>query len=218
MATGGETDTDILSDETFDLLCSVCKKKNKNTEAAKFCVNCQDYYCSICVKFHDDVPALSRHKILDSSQFQPGAGQVLQMVPTELCDRHSHKHVDMYCQKHDDVGCSTCIAVDHKLCRDTFYIPDYLRNNKNTSASKIINQKLETSEKLLTDQHENFKREKKYLLKSKHLCLEEIKKYRKDINQRLDVLEQNSVKAVEAKYKPKLDKLDEQMANIRKPR
>ncbi|XP_053381899.1 uncharacterized protein LOC128549319 [Mercenaria mercenaria] len=115
MAAGGVKETDILSDETFDLLCSVCKKKNKNTEAAKFCVDCRDYYCSICVKFHDDVPALSLHKILDKGQFQPGPGQVLQMVPTERCDKHSHKHVDMYCQNHDDVGCSTCMAVDHKL-------------------------------------------------------------------------------------------------------
>ena len=114
MATGGVSNTDMLSDETFDHLCSVCKSKNKNTEASKFCVDCQDYYCSSCVKFHEDVPALSRHKILDITQFKPGTSQVHQMVPTERCDIHSHKHVDMYCQNHDVVGCSTCMAVDHK--------------------------------------------------------------------------------------------------------
>ncbi|XP_053374415.1 E3 ubiquitin-protein ligase TRIM33-like [Mercenaria mercenaria] len=215
MATGGG-ETNRLSDETFVLLCSLCKHKNKNTEAAKFCVDCQDYYCSTCVKFHEDIPALSRHKILDIGHFQPGTSQMIQIVPTERCDRHSHKHVDMYCQNHDDVGCSTCMAVEHKHCRDTFYIPDFLQNNKGTTASKVINQKLETTEKLLKDQHTNFKQAKKRLLKSKDVCLEEIKEYRKDINQRLDVLEQNSVKAVDAKYKPKLDKLDEQMANNQK--
>ncbi|XP_045165144.2 uncharacterized protein LOC123529035 [Mercenaria mercenaria] len=206
----------MLSYETSDLLCSLCKTRNKTTEAAKFCVDCRDYYCSTCVEFHDDVPALSRHKILDSSQFQPGAGQVLQMVPTERCDKHSHKHVDMYCLNHDDVGCSACMAVDHRLYQDIFYIPDFIQNNADTSDPQAIYQELDSTTDVLEDQHKEVQLEKERLQKSKDQSLKKMKEFRVEINQHLDQLEQKSTADIEGKYKPKLDKLDEQMDAIQK--
>ncbi|XP_053388659.1 heat shock 70 kDa protein 12A-like, partial [Mercenaria mercenaria] len=112
MATGG-TDTCVLSDEIFDLLCTVCKRKGKNTEAEKFCFDCGDYYCLTCVKVHDDVPLLTGHKILGKNQFQSMSIRMKPPVPTERCDKHSHKHIDMYCKYHDEVGCSTCMATEH---------------------------------------------------------------------------------------------------------
>jgi hypothetical protein len=35
-------------------------------------------------------------------------------APAKRCDRHSHEPIDMYCQKHDKVGCSTCMTEDHR--------------------------------------------------------------------------------------------------------
>ena len=114
MASGGVDDLDAHSDEIFDLLCSVCRKKAQRTEATKFCVDCQDYYCSKCVKFHDNVPALSSHKFINKDQFHSGISSKLTVIPTERCDRHGHKHVDMYCENHDNIGCSTCMVVEHR--------------------------------------------------------------------------------------------------------
>jgi hypothetical protein len=39
MATGGQINTDILSDEFVDKLCTICKSKSKNTEGVKFCLD-----------------------------------------------------------------------------------------------------------------------------------------------------------------------------------
>jgi hypothetical protein len=114
MATGGKIDTDILSDEIFDVLCSMCKNGGKNSEGEKFCVDCHDYFCINCVKVHNQVPVLADHKVLDKSQVKLGTSKALPRAPAERCDRHSHKHIDMYCQNHDNVGCSTCMAIDHR--------------------------------------------------------------------------------------------------------
>jgi hypothetical protein len=114
MATGRQFDTDILSDEIFDVLCSMCRNEGRNTEGEKYCVDCHDYFCVSCVKVHSKVPVLVGHKVLDKSQVKSGTSKSLPRAPAERCDRHSHKHIDMYCQNHDNVGCSTCMAVDHR--------------------------------------------------------------------------------------------------------
>jgi hypothetical protein len=114
MATGGKITTGIFSDEIFDVLCSMCKNKGKNTEGEKYCVDCKDYFCTTCVQVHGQVPVCAGHKILDKSQVKSGTSKGLPRAPTERCDRHSHKHIDMYCQIHDNIGCSTCMAVDHR--------------------------------------------------------------------------------------------------------
>jgi hypothetical protein len=93
---------------------SPCKHKGRNKEADIYCTDCHDYYCSECVKFHEDIPALSGHNILDKSQVQQETRVGLPVAPTEKFERHRFKPVDMYCQSHDDVGCSTCMVVDHR--------------------------------------------------------------------------------------------------------
>ena len=111
MATGGKTETEIFSDEIFDILCSKCQTEGKKTEGKKFCVECDDYFCVKCADNHN-----RRHNMLDKGrQVKPRTSQGRkQWVPAERCGRHSYKHIDMYCQNHDKVGCSTCMVADHK--------------------------------------------------------------------------------------------------------
>jgi hypothetical protein len=112
MAAKGKN-VDFLSEETFDNLCTVCKVHDKNMEAGLFCVDCHDYYCTDCVECHYNVPVLMGHNILSKDQHRSGVSQGHSMAPTERCHKHSYKHIDMYCQRHDKVCCSTCIALDH---------------------------------------------------------------------------------------------------------
>ncbi|XP_045216792.2 uncharacterized protein LOC123566596 isoform X1 [Mercenaria mercenaria] len=223
MATEGSINTDILSDETFDLLCGVCKHKEKNREAEKYCVECQDYYCLTCVKVHEDIPSLIGHKILGKGKFPSGSvktpsgsSKTLPGAQTEPCDRHSHNCVDMYCQNHDDVGCGTCMAVDHRLCQDIFYIPDFLKINTTTTTTRDIQQKLKSFTKTLAEHHEKFQSQKQRLLKSRAETLVSVKKFRKEINDRLDELEKNTVDDIEDKYKALIHEIEEGMKQLEK--
>lgn len=100
------------TDEMFEFQCSLCKEKNKNIEADKFCVDCDDYYCKNCVKSHDHFPALKDHQILGKQQFQ-----FTESEPTERCKIHTDKLVNMYCKQHDVVACFDCMTDQHRYVR-----------------------------------------------------------------------------------------------------
>lgn len=91
--------------------CSVCKDQNKSEDAEKFCVECNDFYCSACVKIHVTVPAMRGHKLVDKKE---GNYKECRALPTERCTQHGLKVIDMFCKLHDDVGCHTCMSVDHR--------------------------------------------------------------------------------------------------------
>ncbi|XP_060557343.1 probable E3 ubiquitin-protein ligase MID2 [Ruditapes philippinarum] len=214
MATGGQINTDTLSDEVFDVLCTICKSKSKNTDGVKYCVDCQDYFCIKCVKVHSQVPVCAGHRVLDKSLVTSGIIKGLLRAPEERCDRHSHKHIDMYCQNHDSVGCSTCMAVDHRACQDTFYIPEFIRNNTYQSASTEIQTKLKEISKTLAEQVTNFKQDKQRLLKRKAELLADIRKFRQEINDQLDKLEKNSIDEIEDMFKRLVDKIENNLKQL----
>ncbi|XP_060596066.1 uncharacterized protein LOC132749826 [Ruditapes philippinarum] len=214
MATGKQIDTDILSDEIFDVLCSMCKNKGKNTEGEKFCVDCKDYFCITCVQVHGQVPLCASHKVLDKSQVKSGTSKGLPRAPTERCDRHSHKHIDMYCQNHDNVGCSTCMAVDHRFCKDTFYIPEFIQKNTNQVESRQIQTKLKEIAKTLAKQADRFKQDKQRLLKRKAELLADIRKFRQEINDHLDKLEKCSLDEIEDKVKSLEDRIEDSLKQL----
>lgn len=116
-----ERQRDRISDGTVDLLCSICKEHESNRETENYCMGC---YCSRCCKFHDEVPeqnigphkdvlALTRQRGFHNEQ--SGTSQALPLMPNGHCNRHSLKHV-----RHDDDGCSTCRANDHRYFNSSF--------------------------------------------------------------------------------------------------
>ncbi|XP_060582490.1 uncharacterized protein LOC132738899 isoform X1 [Ruditapes philippinarum] len=214
MATGRQIDTDILSDEIFDVLCSMCRNEGRNTEGEKYCVDCHDYFCVSCVKVHSKVPVLAGHKVLDKSQVKLGTSKALPRAPAERCDRHSHKHIDMYCQNHDNVGCSTCMAVDHRLCKDTFYIPEFIQNNTYQAESRELQTKLKEIAKTLEKQADRFKQDKQRMLKRKAEILADIRKFRQEINDHLDKLEKSSIDEIESRVKSLEDKIEDSLKQL----
>ncbi|XP_060591332.1 endophilin-A1-like [Ruditapes philippinarum] len=207
MALGGSLNLDNLSDQTFDLLCRICKRKGNNSEAEKYCLECQDYFCLKCVKVHEDVPSIMDHNILDKSQFPSDSAKIVGSRKTlsdksiERCDKHSHNGIDMYCQIHDQVGCGTCMTLAHRNCQDTFYIPEYISDTGLTTSIKEVEEKLDSVSMYLTRQHESIKSEQDQLLERKKLLVDNITKFRKEINDKLDDLEKVTISDADNTYK-----------------
>ncbi|XP_060588521.1 uncharacterized protein LOC132743935 [Ruditapes philippinarum] len=195
MAAISGSEMENLSDETFQLLCSLCKRKGRTKEADKYCTDCHDYYCSECVKFHEDIPALSGHNILDKSQQETRVG--LPVAPTEKCERHRFKPVDMYCQNHDDVGCSTCMAVDHRSCNDIFDVPGFVQINQSQTKKTLEDLNVENAN--LKKMLETRIHERERLMKDKQEALLKLKDFRREIELKLDKHEQTSIEQIESK-------------------
>ncbi|XP_060579163.1 uncharacterized protein LOC132736101 [Ruditapes philippinarum] len=120
----------------------------------------------------------------------------------------------MYCQNHDNVGCTTCMAIDHRSCKDIFYIPEFIQNKSYQVASREIQTKLKALAKTLAVQANKFQQDKQSLLKRKAELLDDIRKFRQEINDQLDKLEKSSVDEIENKFKLLEDKIEEGLKQL----
>ncbi|KAL4224337.1 hypothetical protein ACF0H5_017792 [Mactra antiquata] len=115
MASAGHS-VSKMSEETFDFICTACDRENKTAEAVRYCVECSGYCCQPCTDMHKKFPTLNHHNLLDVSQGNQAGKQRTRLpeFPTERCDTHQGKLLDMYCGKHDVVGCHICLSKDHR--------------------------------------------------------------------------------------------------------
>ncbi|XP_053388202.1 uncharacterized protein LOC128551380 [Mercenaria mercenaria] len=54
------------SDADFEIVCAPCGEDNIREEAVKFCVECNQYLCTACARYHRRIAALKSHKLLDT--------------------------------------------------------------------------------------------------------------------------------------------------------
>ncbi|KAL4221371.1 hypothetical protein ACF0H5_019630 [Mactra antiquata] len=68
--------------------------------------------------------------MLDASQGNQGRNQPenLPEFPTERCNRHKGKCIDMFCEEHNEVGCYICISAHYKSCpeKSIYSVPDMI--------------------------------------------------------------------------------------------
>jgi hypothetical protein len=99
------------SDIEHDFPCSPCSKGGKNEAAIKHCVECDENLCQSCMDDHNKFSSMKDHQLLDTVK-QPSGRQ--QELPSQRCEKHGGKLIDVYCPGHDTVCCSTCISVEHR--------------------------------------------------------------------------------------------------------
>ncbi|XP_053373369.1 uncharacterized protein LOC123534205 isoform X2 [Mercenaria mercenaria] len=199
------------SEKKIGMLCSACKEQNKNNEAEKYCVDCQEYYCSECLKLHSTLPALKRHKLLGKEAGQSGQ---LRMVPTERCERHNFKTMDMFCQNHDVIGCGTCIAVDHRTCQDVFYIPEFVKSKANVIPEFL--QRMKNIESKFKEFLKTFSDEVDALKANKQREIETIKTFAKKLEEKIKEAERDAISKVEERYSKLMVKINGDIDNIKR--
>ncbi|XP_053374059.1 uncharacterized protein LOC123532975 [Mercenaria mercenaria] len=136
------------------------------------------------------------------------------MVPTERCERHHLKTVDMFCQNHDIVGCGTCIAVDHRACQDVFYIPEIVKSRANVipeflQCMKNIGSKFKEFLKTFSDEVDALKA-------NKQRELETVKTFAKKIKEKIKEAERDAITKVEERYEKLMVKMNEDIDNIKR--
>jgi hypothetical protein len=140
MASGGASETGGASyiergtDKYFENLCSACSRMNKNTEGQKFCTDCQKYFCSVCVNFHDDFPAIRNHQILDNANLMQTKNSKTYSV-REQSDNYNERCIDGVCELDDgtiilsdpDQGKLKRLDSSSYTVRDSCHVPGHPR-------------------------------------------------------------------------------------------
>ena len=115
MATGERGSVYFSSEPFFDFSCSVCANDNKLSEGERFCVECDETFCTSCLVFHNRIAKNRKHELLDhSNMVNRRPPQDMVQLPTAICSAHEGQVINMYCGQDDLVCCTVCIAEDHR--------------------------------------------------------------------------------------------------------
>ncbi|XP_063400090.1 tripartite motif-containing protein 2-like [Mytilus trossulus] len=166
--------------------CDVCAGQSISKQAVKWCPECEEAYCSECIKHHGIAKATKDHSVIAVDNY-------LKLPPFVLetkhhCTKHGSRFQN-YCRSHETPCCKRCIDTDHKKCSDLPALDDIIHDAKSSVAFADIEERLQSLKKffseVITEKEENLNK-----LKVKRETIEkQIRKIRKDINQHLDNLE-----------------------------
>ncbi|XP_060560026.1 uncharacterized protein LOC132720057 [Ruditapes philippinarum] len=146
------------SDEVTEMFCEACERHDDGyATAVAFCVECQDYICVICQRYHKR--QFKTHKIQDSKSMP-------QDFYFEKCSTHPGKLIKFYCSQCNKEACQECKNNDHKNCSDVNHLPtlasDIQKSDELTNFSKNMDQlskDIKDTEKLLDAKSEVIKKQ-----------------------------------------------------------
>ncbi|XP_053385670.1 uncharacterized protein LOC123538008 [Mercenaria mercenaria] len=135
------------SEQGYDFMfCEPCHKEGNRVQADGFCVNCLDYMCNTCLKYHKKY--VRNHTHLDKANMP-------QDFCVERCSVHPNEFVKFYCPRCDDTTCPECIPIKHQAeCSEFKHIPSYLQSRDIKSEFKEVQKTLNKVEKEATRMRE----------------------------------------------------------------
>ncbi|XP_060554678.1 uncharacterized protein LOC132715658 [Ruditapes philippinarum] len=179
-------------------VCQPCKADGDSLEADGFCQNyCQEYLCKTCIKYHRKVTVSKHHAILDKGNMPKNVEpQTIKQLCTLTCDKHKLEIIKYFCSDHDTVGCGNCMVIDHKACKVEF-IPDIADEFINGEEYKSIQARIEKLQTKVDSKKMATETGQKACAEEFVSAIQEIKRFRKEIEDYLNNMEQLILKECE---------------------
>ncbi|XP_053384893.1 uncharacterized protein LOC123537200 isoform X4 [Mercenaria mercenaria] len=187
------------SAEDFDNSCEPCLFVGQHVGAHGFCVKCQEYLCKNCFECHKKTKATRNHQLLDKDNVGKHATTSKDSDEcTEKCSEHKKEMIKFFCPTHKALGCNDCVILDHRTC-NIDYIPDKCSDIGDSEEYMDIMKKLKEKMKEAEDILKKAEVRDKEIDKCHAGIIKEILNFRKEINERLDQLQQDIQKDVDKK-------------------
>ncbi|XP_045200305.2 uncharacterized protein LOC123554310 [Mercenaria mercenaria] len=180
------------SEEDFDHICEPCSTEGQHIEAFRYCVDCQEYLCKTCVRYHKKTTVLKHHKLIDKENTEETLfSKDTSETCTEICSFHINGIIKFFCPKHGALGCTDCIIMEHRTCKID-YIPDKCvdidDSDEFRDTMKLLDKKIKDTDVIIKnasakDEEVDVKHDE---------VLADIIKFRKEIDARLDLLQKHS--------------------------
>ena len=140
--------------------CVSCKSLGRSEKAVKYCLNCMDSFCHLCLKICHTLEPLRHHKFIEiDNTFDKSVNEVKllrKMSSLALCSSHPNETIKFHCRDDDTFCCTVCVVADHRKCNKVVEIEkEVIRENLKgemacikTSVSKVLHFANDTMEKL----------------------------------------------------------------------
>ena len=212
------------SDQVFEFECDSCKFDGSLEEATGYCVDCQEYLCETCLRFHKRNKASKTHSILQGSNVRQS--QIVArpaVTTTETCHIHHNKPILYYCTEHDDIICTDCKITDHRACTGVKKIADICKEENVPRQVDRFEKELKLCLERMHNMQQRGKQELQHIDKQEKDCCKQIKDIRLEINKLLDKLENEiNIKVTQAVEKERrniqeyLTSMDTMVADLEK--
>ncbi|XP_053405616.1 E3 ubiquitin-protein ligase TRIM71-like [Mercenaria mercenaria] len=186
------------SDEDIKVYCQPCDLDGPRLPAHGYCVDCREHLCNTCLVAHKKHTLSRHHTLLDKNSMPQNisSASVHQRQPdnfTKPCPKHKKEMIKFYCQNHEALLCSVCVTLEHTgISCKVNYIPDISGQIINSKDHQDILKAMDTITEQCRKKSEDVKKITAKSNSSLTDILADIKKFRKEINQRLDELERQA--------------------------
>ncbi|XP_060573350.1 E3 ubiquitin-protein ligase TRIM33-like [Ruditapes philippinarum] len=188
--------TSMASDEDLQIYCQPCDEEGTRLPAHGYCTDCKEHLCQTCFTAHKINRLSKQHTLLDATSMPKVLQQPSTSIHTGLCDdltlscrKHPKEMIKFYCNDHTELLCSACVTLEHEAtsCKVN-NIPDISGDIIDSKEYQVIlnavNTTYDTFQQILKDVKDMTHKSNSSLKDA----LNDIKKFRQEINQRLDEL------------------------------
>ncbi|XP_053396781.1 uncharacterized protein LOC123551264 [Mercenaria mercenaria] len=179
------------SAEDSELFCQPCCSDGDWVVAIGYCHNCEEHFCSGCLKVHRKQAMSRNHKILEGEKMPKT--QIASMTLdacSDLCVIHTNEIVKYYCSDHDLVGCVDCMVLEHKACKVEL-IKDISTTYFDGPEHKKLQIKVGNFLKTLEQVNEEIVINEKIMQEVYTKAVDDVKAFRKEIADYLDKAEKD---------------------------
>ncbi|XP_060602583.1 uncharacterized protein LOC132755704 [Ruditapes philippinarum] len=182
-----------LNDDDSTLICLPCDSDGLKEPAYGFCQDCQEHLCETCYKHHRRARPFKNHVLIDKESMPKTRvnAATTSEDTADYCTKHQDKPLEFYCRDHTSVACYVCVTLEHKQCK-VDYIPD-VSGNLSDEMADILEQ-MESLIKKCKSNKEYACKAAQHLDQSHAKVVEDIKVFRKEINECLDRMETRILK------------------------
>ncbi|XP_060564058.1 uncharacterized protein LOC132723371 [Ruditapes philippinarum] len=200
--------TSMASDEDLQVYCQPCDEEGTRLPAHGYCTLCKEHLCKTCFTAHKINRLSKQHTLLDATSMpkvlqQPSTSNLTGITTglTTTCLTHPKEMIKFYCNNHTELLCSVCLTLEHQgtSCK-VDYIPDISCDIVDSKEYQLILKAVNTTSDQIQQMVQDVKGKTNQSNSSLKDALAEIKKFRQDIDKRLDELErqvENAAKVIE---------------------
>ena len=178
------------SDETFTNVCGPCHSEGFEKQALRYCEDCEEFLCFSCEISHKRFKSFKAHTILSDHELPSRRRKTQDDSDKIVCVCESNKEAIYFCCNHEEVFGQICMTIKHRKCNTSL-----LSETDEKYSISWLNQIQEEMQNLSIkfEEFESVRASDLQKLQSMNEeCLKEMQNFRKEINQSLDTLEQNT--------------------------
>ena len=186
--------TETASDAKKDILCAACCVQGDLKKAVKYCIDCNQPICQLCVDCHGRFKQLKDHKLVDC--VNEDSLKLAEFLSSCLfCPNHPDKNIELMCKDHAAMCCLTCATVNHRTCTQVLEVSTEAANVNITSVTKDLEDHLDAAKTHMEEIVKQRKTQKANIeLQENELIPQKLNELRSKLNRALDELESYTLK------------------------